>query len=138
MENKISYQTLTERLRKTPILEQPEKLTQTVIEKIERMEANRLKHKVMYITGWLSGVAAALLLALLILETAQTPATYRMKTDNIAVASAPVASDAYRAIAVHAADKSFAEKRHIVASIIKEKRDKAIQKEQLYRFMQNK
>ncbi|MDR0835911.1 MAG: hypothetical protein LBN11_04940 [Tannerella sp.] len=130
MENKISYQTLTERLKNIPVLEQPEDLTQAVIAKIEQMEANRLKNKVMYVTGWLSGVAAALLLGLLVLETIQTPPTYRMKMETVATAAAPapVSFDVYRAIAINAADKSMMEKRIIVATIIKDKREKNTRK----------
>ncbi|MDR3094055.1 MAG: hypothetical protein LBU62_05370 [Bacteroidales bacterium] len=110
-----SYQTLTERLKKNPVLEQPEQLTQTVIERIERMEANRLKHKVMYIAGWFSAVAAALLFGLLILETLQLPENYRMKTEKVVIT--PVTFDVYR----ERAAQNITGKRNIVTAIIKDK-----------------
>jgi hypothetical protein len=138
MKNKISYETLTERLKCTPTLEQPEKLTQAVIEKIEQIKANRLKIKAMYITGWSSAAAAVLLLGMLILETLQTPATYATKTEQAATVPASVTSNAYRELMTNAKDKSITEKRNIINAIIKDKWGKNIRKEQLYKLVQIK
>jgi hypothetical protein len=125
--NKISYQTLVERLKNSsPILENPEDLTRIVIEKVEKISANNLKNKILYITGMISGLAAALLFCLLIHASIQSPANQLVEPGTPAALSGSITPGVYP------------EKTDMIALIIKEKRETNNRKEQLYSFLQKK
>jgi hypothetical protein len=134
MENKeFSYQTLIERLKNTlPVPENPEALTQSVIERIERIEANRLKSKIMYITGWLSGAAATVLICLLIHITIQPPVSFSMETKTLPIFPEQVNHE----IKMPAKGKSMSEKKEIITFVISEKIKLNNKKEQLFVLLQ--
>jgi hypothetical protein len=72
---KITYEEITGYIRNiSPVLDNPEELTQNIMTQIECLAKNRKKHTVIRITGWLSGAAACLLLCLLVYETVQLSA----------------------------------------------------------------
>ncbi|MDR2804174.1 MAG: hypothetical protein LBB85_00815 [Dysgonamonadaceae bacterium] len=82
---KIACEELINYLRSVaPAPDRPEELTQRIIARIERMEKNKRKRIVVRVTGWLSGVAAGLLLGLLLFETVQ-PALVRSSGDKVAM-----------------------------------------------------
>jgi hypothetical protein len=116
--NQLSYQNLVERFRTAPVLENPEELTQAVIERIEQISTNKLKNKIMYITSIVSGVAAALLFCLLIHETIQSPVNHLMGTGRPAAFSEQIVPGVRREINVN------------VAVIVKEKMEMKNMKKQ--------
>jgi hypothetical protein len=138
MDSKISYQTLIERLKNTsPILEQPEALTQSVIERIEQMEANRKKNKIMYIAGLLSGAAATVLLCLLIRITVHPPVSFSMESKTSPALFGQVVPSVNPEININAKDKSTAEKKEIIRAVIRKKMKTNLQKEQLFTLLQS-
>ncbi|GHT05357.1 hypothetical protein FACS189423_09390 [Bacteroidia bacterium] len=122
--NKISYQTLVERLKNSsPVLENPEDLTRIVIEKVEKISANNLKNKILYLTGVISGLAAALLFCLLIHATIPSPANHLMEPETHTALSGPITPGVYP-------------EKTDIAVIIREKIETNNRKEQLYSFLQ--
>jgi hypothetical protein len=138
MNSKISYQTLIEQLKNTsPVLEQPEALTQSVIERVKRIEINRQRNKIMYTTGWLSGAAAILLLCLLIRITVHPPVSFSMESKPAPAFFGQIIPSVDPEISINAKDKSTAEKKEIISAVIRKKMKTNRQKEQLFTLLQN-
>ncbi|MDR1594243.1 MAG: hypothetical protein LBS43_07155 [Prevotellaceae bacterium] len=118
MENKkITYEEITGYIRSvSPVLENPEELTQNVMIQIERIAKNRKKHKIIRVTGLLSGAVACLLLCLLAYETIRLSAY-----SNI--------SDATR---IHAGDENVKFSKPDIEKTIREKLKNKKQKERIY------
>ncbi|MDR3141323.1 MAG: hypothetical protein LBU37_06335 [Tannerellaceae bacterium] len=75
MDNKKTYEEITGYIRDvSPLLDNPEELTQRIMTRVERTDRNKKKRKIMHITGLVSGVAACLLLCLLAYESVQPSA----------------------------------------------------------------
>lgn len=73
-EKEIAYNTLLKRLQNTlPIQKEPEKLTQSILERIKAVNDRNQKNRKMQVISALSGVAAGLLLCLLVHDTMQLP-----------------------------------------------------------------
>jgi hypothetical protein len=122
--NQLYYQDLVERIKHiSPVLENPEELTQTVIARVEQISANKLKNKIMYITSIVSGAAAVLLFCLLIYETIQTPANQFIKTEKQTVS------------VEHVHHKTTSDD---IAFIVKRKMEMKAKKQQLYSLIKEK
>jgi hypothetical protein len=119
--NQLSYSKLMELLKTAPILENPEALTQTVIKRIEKISANKLKNKIMYITSIVSGTAAALLFCLLIQETIQTSQFIKTEKQTVSVER------------VH-----YKTTTDDIAFIVKRKMEMKAKKQQLYSLIKEK
>jgi hypothetical protein len=66
---KFTYEEITGYIRNvSPVLENPEELTQNIMAQIKQTTKIKKKHKIIRITGLLSGTAACLLLCLLAYE----------------------------------------------------------------------
>jgi hypothetical protein len=130
MRNKnISYETVTGYLKNCkPVLDNPNELTQTVMDRIERLSANGKKVRIMRITGVLSGIAATLLLCLLISETVRQPLAPVETLPSVTPFSAKIA------VAHH--DYSKDDAKVIIASVIRKNAENILKKEQMYVFLQ--
>jgi hypothetical protein len=74
---KFTYEEIAGYIRNmSPVLENPEELTQNIMAQIKQPSKNKKKHKIIRVTGLLSGVAACLLLCLLAYETVRLSKYY--------------------------------------------------------------
>lgn len=88
---KITYEELVAYLAKTvPAPEDPAGLTREIMTRVERAGGRERPHAVVRLAGWTSGIAAALLFALLAGEVSWTPRV------AAPVAVAPASRDATR------------------------------------------
>jgi hypothetical protein len=73
MDNKKkTYEEVTDYIKNvSPLLENPEALTQTIMDRIERINRNKKKYTLMRVTGLVAGIAVCLLLCRLTYESAQ-------------------------------------------------------------------
>ncbi|MDR2814795.1 MAG: hypothetical protein LBB79_09130 [Prevotellaceae bacterium] len=72
MENRRTYEEIIGYLRRaSPAPEDSEALTRSVMAQVEHIAQNKKKCKALRITGWLSGVAACLMLCLLMYQASQ-------------------------------------------------------------------
>jgi paraquat-inducible protein B len=69
---KFTYEEITGYIRNvSPVLENPEELTQNIMAQIKQTTKTKKKHKIIRVTGLLSGAAACLLLCLFAYENIQ-------------------------------------------------------------------
>ncbi|WP_303207679.1 hypothetical protein [Bacteroides oleiciplenus] len=61
-----------------PVMSNPDELAANILQRVARTSSGRKKKKLL-IVGWLSGIAAGLLLSLLVSETLFTPVPYEVK-----------------------------------------------------------
>lgn len=80
-ENRHYEEWLTEVRSRQPALSNPEELTAAIMRQVSAMPS-RKKRKRFLISSWISGIAAALLLCLLISETLFTPVPYGLEPEG--------------------------------------------------------
>jgi ribosome-associated translation inhibitor RaiA len=133
MDTEKTYEEITGYIRNiSPLLENPEELAQTIMTRIERISKHNRKRKIMLITGLISGVAACLLLCLLVYESIQLSSyqaagteismRQRIKSDHLNI------SDTMQ---IHTSDKIKSGKTNIV-EIIGENRKRNDRKQRIY------
>jgi hypothetical protein len=130
MENKkLSYEMLMERLKnKPPVLEHPEQLTRSIMAGIERKAGNKRRFNNMtHIWGTMSGVAAVLLIYLLMYEAVQPP-EYRFAIAQNQINSSGQ-EDGYPVARVEKAEN--------ISVIIQKKLEYSISKKQIYAAWSN-
>lgn len=75
---------------KQPVMSNPDELSANILQRVARTSFQRRKKKKLLVAGWLSGIAAGLLLCLLVGETLFTPVPcdvrsmegYRLQENN--------------------------------------------------------
>lgn len=65
---------------KQPVMSNPGELTANILQRVARTSFQRRKKKKLLVAGWLSGIAAGLLLCLLVGETLFTPVPFDVRS----------------------------------------------------------
>jgi len=103
-----------------PVLNRPEELTADIMQSISRLRKRKRGGKLLYVTGWISTIAASLLICLLLGETFLPVNT---KTDNVVNSQSGTQATALISIPELNPDMDITEKSEALFSLRKEKRE---------------
>ncbi|MDR0688624.1 MAG: hypothetical protein LBF55_08095 [Prevotellaceae bacterium] len=133
----ISYDELISKLKSaSPQFSDPEALTRSIMLSVERLPLRQKQHTALRITGFLSGVAACLLVCLLVRELAWQPATFAAPIPPAAVFSEAY-SDRIAAEIEDVSSRSVPEKMRMVADIMQKRRAQSRRWKSAHEKLQN-